>query len=92
MPSFGYLKPPDLLEANRRIDESATAAGRDPRAIRRVLNAGQLDADTLVALVVDHGMDTFLVTEDPDKMRAFAAEVAPTVRERVETLRAHRAD
>src|SRR2546429_668740 len=40
VPSLGYLKPPDLLEANRRIDEAATAADRDPRAIRRVLNAG----------------------------------------------------
>jgi len=90
VPSFGYLKPPDLLEANLRIDEAATAAGRDPRVIRRVLNAGSLDAETLVALVVDYGMDTFLVTDDPDEMRTFASEVAPRVREQVESQRSRR--
>jgi len=92
VPSLGYLKPPDLLEANRRIDEAATAAGRDPRAIRRVLNAGYLDAETLVSLVVDDGMDTFLVSEDPDEMRTFLREVAPRVREEVEARRSRRAD
>jgi len=92
VPSLGYLKPPDLLEANRRIDEAATAADRDPRAIRRVLNAGYLDAETLVSLVVDDGMDTFLVSEDPDEMRTFVREVAPRVREEVEARRSRRAD
>ena len=92
VPSLGYLKPPDLREGNRRIDEAATAAGRDPRAIRRVLNAGFVDAKTLVSLVVDDGMDTFLVAEDPDEMRAFAKEVAPRVREEVEAHRSRRAD
>ena len=92
VPSYGYLKEPDLLEGNRRIDAAATAAGRDPRSIRRVLNAGSLDAETLVALVVDYGMDTFLVTDDPDEMRTFASEVAPRVREQVESRRSSRAD
>jgi len=40
VPSLGYFKPKDLLEGNQRIDEAATAAGRDPHSIRRVLNAG----------------------------------------------------
>jgi alkanesulfonate monooxygenase SsuD/methylene tetrahydromethanopterin reductase-like flavin-dependent oxidoreductase (luciferase family) len=92
VPSFGYVKPPDLLEGNRRIDEAARAAGRDPRSIRRVLNAGMLDAATLVALVVDFGMDTFLVTEDPDEMRTFMAETAPKVREEVGSRRSRRPD
>jgi hypothetical protein len=92
VPSFGQVKPPDLLEGNRRIDEAATAAGRDPRSIRRVLNAGNLDAETLVALVIEYGMDTFLVTEDPDEMRTFATEVAPRVREQVETRRSRSTD
>jgi len=52
-----------------------------------VLNAGQLDAPTLVSLVVDYGMDTFLVTDDPDEMRSFISDVAPRVREEVETRR-----
>jgi alkanesulfonate monooxygenase SsuD/methylene tetrahydromethanopterin reductase-like flavin-dependent oxidoreductase (luciferase family) len=92
VPSLGYFQPADLLEGNRRIDEAATAAGRDPRSIRRVLNAGTVDAQTLVALVVDYGMDTFLVTDDPGEMRTFASEVAPRVREEVETRRSRSAD
>ena len=87
VPSYGYVKEPELLEGNKRIDEAATAVGRDPRSIRRVLNAGQLEAEILVSLVVDHGIDTFLVTDDPDEMRIFMSEVAPRVREQVESRR-----
>src|SRR6266480_2417633 len=89
VPSLGYVRPPDLLEGNRRIDEAAHAAGRDPRSIRRVLNAGMLDASVLVALVVDCGMDTFLVTDEPDEMSSFMSEVAPRVREKVESRRSY---
>src|SRR5205809_6301399 len=91
VPSYGYVKEADLLEGNRRIDEAAVAAGRDPRSIRRVLNAGLLDAETLVALVVEYGMDTFLITDDPDEMRSFMSEVAPRVREEVESRRSRSA-
>jgi len=91
VPSYGYLKEPELLEGNKRIDEAATAVGRDPRSIRRVLNAGQLEAEILVSLVVDNGMDTFLVTDDPDEMRGFMSEVAPRVREQVESRRSRSA-
>jgi alkanesulfonate monooxygenase SsuD/methylene tetrahydromethanopterin reductase-like flavin-dependent oxidoreductase (luciferase family) len=91
VPSLGYLQPPDLAEGNKRIDASATAAGRDPKSIRRILNAGFQPADALVALTLDYGMDTFLISEDPDGMRRFAREVAPRVREQVESLRLSRA-
>jgi alkanesulfonate monooxygenase SsuD/methylene tetrahydromethanopterin reductase-like flavin-dependent oxidoreductase (luciferase family) len=87
VPSLGYVKPPDLLEGNRRIDEAATSAGRDPRHIRRVLNAGQLEAADLVSMVVEYGMDTFLLTDDPDEMRMYAKDVIPRVREEVESHR-----
>jgi alkanesulfonate monooxygenase SsuD/methylene tetrahydromethanopterin reductase-like flavin-dependent oxidoreductase (luciferase family) len=90
VPSYGYVKAPELLEGNRTIDEAARAAGRDPRSIRRVLNAALLDAPTLVSLVVDVGMDTFLVTDDEDEMRSFMKETAPQVREEVAARRAHR--
>jgi alkanesulfonate monooxygenase SsuD/methylene tetrahydromethanopterin reductase-like flavin-dependent oxidoreductase (luciferase family) len=84
VPSLGYLQPDDLTEGNRRIDEAALAAGRDPRAIRRILNSGDQPVDLLVELVLEHGMDTFMVSgEDPDAMRRFAVEVAPKVREAV---------
>jgi len=88
VPSLGYMQPDDLSEGNKRIDEAALAAGRDPRAIRRVLNSGDQPADLLVELALEHGMDTFMVGgEDPDAMRRFAAEVAPAVREAVEQAR-----
>jgi alkanesulfonate monooxygenase SsuD/methylene tetrahydromethanopterin reductase-like flavin-dependent oxidoreductase (luciferase family) len=92
VPSYGYLKEPELLDANARIDDAARQAGRDPRMIRRVLNAGYMDAQQLVELVTNVGMDTFLVTDDPDEMRTFMAEVAPRVREEVESRRSRRAD
>jgi len=89
VPSYGYLKEPELADGNRRIDEAAVAAGRDPRAIRRVLNTGYLDAQTLVGLV-ESGMDTFLVAED--EMREFMSDVAPRVMEEVGSRRSRRAD
>ena len=92
VPSYGYVKEPDLLAGNGRIDQAARAAGREPDAIRRVLNAGFMDAGQLVDLAVNVGMDTFLVAEEPDEMRAFMAEVAPRVLEEVEARRSHRAD
>ncbi len=92
VPSYGYIKEPDLVEGNGRIDEAARAAGREPAAIRRVLNAGFMEVGQLVDLAVNVGMDTFLVAEEPDEMRAFMAEVAPRVREEVEARRSHRAD
>jgi alkanesulfonate monooxygenase SsuD/methylene tetrahydromethanopterin reductase-like flavin-dependent oxidoreductase (luciferase family) len=38
IPSLGALTRDDLREGNRRIDEAAATAGRDPDGIRRVLN------------------------------------------------------
>ena len=98
VPSLGYLKPEDLTAANERIDEAARAAGRDPGSIRRVLNYGYpIDADTadaLATLVLEHGMDSFLISEDGDEPREhltrFMSEVAPRVREKVAEARGSR--
>ena len=98
VPSLGYLKPEDLTTANERIDEAARAAGRDPKSIRRVLNYGYpVDTDTpdtLASLVLEHGMDSFLVSEDGDEPRdhlsRFMSEVAPRVREKVAEARESR--
>jgi alkanesulfonate monooxygenase SsuD/methylene tetrahydromethanopterin reductase-like flavin-dependent oxidoreductase (luciferase family) len=38
LPTLSYLPVEDIAPANRTIDEAATAAGRDPREIRRLLN------------------------------------------------------
>lgn len=92
VPSLGYLPAEDLRQANMRIDEAATSAGRDPRSIRRILNAGYLDADSITALVLEYGMDTILIGEDPDEMRQFMSEVAPKVREELESRRSRRSD
>jgi hypothetical protein len=88
---LGYLQPSDLAEANKRIDEAATAAGRDPRSIRRIINAGFQPADVLIAFTLDFGMDTYLISDDPAAMRKFASEVAPRVREQVASQRLSRA-
>jgi alkanesulfonate monooxygenase SsuD/methylene tetrahydromethanopterin reductase-like flavin-dependent oxidoreductase (luciferase family) len=91
VPSLGYVQPADLLQANERIDAAATAAGRDPKAIRRVLNMGYQPADVVVALALDYGMDTFLVSEEEATMREFASRIAPKIREEVESRRLSRA-
>jgi alkanesulfonate monooxygenase SsuD/methylene tetrahydromethanopterin reductase-like flavin-dependent oxidoreductase (luciferase family) len=90
VPSLGYAQPADLLGGNRRIDEAAAAAGRDPRSIRRILNAGaDVPVELFTSLTVEHGMDTFVIggVEDPDALRWFAADVAPAVREAVDKAR-----
>nr|WP_308195526.1 FAD-dependent oxidoreductase [Agromyces cavernae] len=40
VPSLAYMKPGEFAEKNGIIDEAATAAGRDPREIRRIANIG----------------------------------------------------
>ncbi len=75
VPSMPYVPPAKAVESNRRIDEAARAAGRDPSAIRRVYNLGGdispvLEApysaeDTQIAGPVGHWVDvlTHLATE-----------------------------
>jgi alkanesulfonate monooxygenase SsuD/methylene tetrahydromethanopterin reductase-like flavin-dependent oxidoreductase (luciferase family) len=79
VPSFrGELQP--IVEMTARLDDAAAEAGRDPGAIRRVLNVsgaitdgasegplrGPVDqwADELTDLVVAHGFDTFVLSTD----------------------------
>jgi alkanesulfonate monooxygenase SsuD/methylene tetrahydromethanopterin reductase-like flavin-dependent oxidoreductase (luciferase family) len=90
VPSLGYAQPADLQEGNRRIDEAAAASGRDPKAIRRVLNAGaDVPVELFSSLTVEHGMDTYVIggLEEPDALRWFASEVIPAVREAVAKAR-----
>jgi alkanesulfonate monooxygenase SsuD/methylene tetrahydromethanopterin reductase-like flavin-dependent oxidoreductase (luciferase family) len=85
LPSEPYLQPGDLAAGNAAIDADARAAGRDPRAIRRLLNLGpHADwAGDLTRLALEHGISTFVVMADDEQaLRAFA-EVVPEVRERV---------
>lgn len=95
LPSLGYLQPSDLGEASGIIDEAAVGAGRDPRAIRRLLNIGQLPGSTveqaefLTTLALEAGTSVFIVPgDDPDALSRFAGEVAPAVRAAVAAARA----
>ncbi|UZN02846.1 LLM class flavin-dependent oxidoreductase [Cellulomonas sp. S1-8] len=104
LPSLGYLQPGDLARGNAAIDEAATAAGRDPREIRRLLNISGtfrpapgdgLDGppeqwvDELVRYALEDGIGTFVLgTDDPGTIRTFAERVAPAVRDQVAAARA----
>ena len=90
LPSLPYLQPGDLRHGNRVIDEAATAAGRDPREITRLLNVTPREtADDLVSLALEEGIGTFIVMgDDADVLRRFATETVPEVRERVTAARA----
>jgi alkanesulfonate monooxygenase SsuD/methylene tetrahydromethanopterin reductase-like flavin-dependent oxidoreductase (luciferase family) len=101
-PSLSYVPPQDLPDLHRRIDEGAAAAHRDPRDVRRLYNVFGTITDgptggylvgpparwveQITALVVDHGMDTFVFgaeSDDAHQYRRWAVEVVPAVREAV---------
>ncbi len=106
VPSLPYLPggPADLAEMNRRIDEGAASAGRDPSAVRRLLNiSGQFRpsrgsllvgpprqwAEELAEISLEHGVSGFiLMADDAAPIELFAAEVAPATRELVAAGRA----
>lgn len=101
LPSLSYIRggPARLAGMNALIDESAAAAGRQPAAIRRLLNisgeftpAGrgvlvgppQQWAEQLAGLALEHGFSGFVLgTDDAATIERFAAEVAPATRELV---------
>jgi alkanesulfonate monooxygenase SsuD/methylene tetrahydromethanopterin reductase-like flavin-dependent oxidoreductase (luciferase family) len=92
LPSLPYLQPGDLQRGNRLIDEAARTVGRDPREVTRPLNvtAGE-SADDLARLALEDGISTFIVMgDDPQGLRYFAAEIAPSVREQVDRARGQR--
>jgi alkanesulfonate monooxygenase SsuD/methylene tetrahydromethanopterin reductase-like flavin-dependent oxidoreductase (luciferase family)/hemerythrin-like domain-containing protein len=101
LPSLGYLPggPSDLVELNNHIDGAAESAGRDPRAILRMLNIGGRFsnsgrgllsgtpaewAEQLAEISLEYGVSTYYIaSDDPETIERFGAEVAPAVRERV---------
>ena len=101
LPSLGYLAGvSELGRLNALIDEAAVEAGRDPGAIRRLLNisgsfsdrsSGLLNgppdqwAEELAGIALDYGTSAFILgSDDPRSLQVFAQEVAPAVRELVE--------
>ena len=99
IPSSPFFPPTALPNANRIIDDAATAAGRSPRDIQRGYNIegefgsgpGFLQgppeawAEQLAELVLTGQASWFFLyrTGSADFLRLFAAEVAPAVRELV---------
>ena len=82
VPSLGYSPPERLSEMNRRIDEGAARAEREPREIRRACNvSGNIGAEgegllegpasmwveTLTGFALEHGMDTFIYWPSDDR-------------------------
>lgn len=80
LPSLGMLPLDAVADANRRIDEAALAAGRDPKQIRRLANlsgtvqttrtadllTGPVDQwiEQLTGLALDHGFSGFILAGD----------------------------
>jgi alkanesulfonate monooxygenase SsuD/methylene tetrahydromethanopterin reductase-like flavin-dependent oxidoreductase (luciferase family) len=107
LPSSPYVPPEQLAAANRAIDDAATAAGRPPRAVRRLYNIVGAFTDTgggflqgppsgwaeqLADLTLTEGVSGYILMADSaDIIRRFAAEVVPAVRELVAAGRAEKA-
>ena len=99
LPSWGYLPEgwASFDEMAQRIDDAALAAGREPTAVRRFLNAnGSFEGsgflqgppsvwvEQIVAAVHEHRLGGLvLAADDLTLTERFAAEVAPAVREQL---------
>jgi alkanesulfonate monooxygenase SsuD/methylene tetrahydromethanopterin reductase-like flavin-dependent oxidoreductase (luciferase family) len=99
LPSLSYFTLDELDRANQIIDESATAAGRDPREIRRLVNVNGIFAsanrgflqgppeqwaEELLPFVLERGFSTFILwVDEPRAIEIWGGEVAPALREAV---------
>jgi alkanesulfonate monooxygenase SsuD/methylene tetrahydromethanopterin reductase-like flavin-dependent oxidoreductase (luciferase family) len=105
LPSLSYLKSLDqIAEGNAIIDEAAAKAGREPLAIRRMLNIGgqfgpdsdrflsgspEQWVDQLAVLTLDYGFSGYIVMGDDERtINIFGHEVAPALRELIAAERA----
>ncbi|WP_433476869.1 LLM class flavin-dependent oxidoreductase [Spirillospora sp. CA-142024] len=98
------VPPKRLVDGQRRLDEAALRAGREPAEIRRVyvLEGAVDEGDSrgflhgpprqwvyeLTELAVGHGVDSFLFAGGLEQLPVFALEVVPAVREQVARERA----
>lgn len=104
LPTLTRMDDAAIPAANAAIDDAALAAGREPRAIRRLANVmGTFDdapgaylrgpaerwVEVLVRLALEHGFSGFLLAgDDVASYPRIAAEVIPAVREAVAAERA----
>lgn len=87
LPSLAYLTDAaQITVSNELIDDGAHSAGRDPRAVRRMLNIGgtfgsepsgrllagppQQWAEQLASLTLEHGFSTYIATGDDPRFLA----------------------
>jgi alkanesulfonate monooxygenase SsuD/methylene tetrahydromethanopterin reductase-like flavin-dependent oxidoreductase (luciferase family)/FAD/FMN-containing dehydrogenase len=104
LPSLSYMKSiQDLADGNALIDEAAAEDGRDPSAVRRLLNInGRFGPDSnrllsgtpaqwaeqLADLTLQYGFSGYILGGDDAAMiERFGREVAPAVRELVSAER-----
>jgi alkanesulfonate monooxygenase SsuD/methylene tetrahydromethanopterin reductase-like flavin-dependent oxidoreductase (luciferase family)/iron-sulfur cluster repair protein YtfE (RIC family) len=110
IPTLDYLPGgvADLAEMNRLIDDGAANNGREPAAVKRLLNfSGQFATtsrsfadgppaqwiDQLAELAIDDGISGFiLLSDDAAILTRYAEEVVPAVRELVASERARVAE
>ncbi|XRQ05640.1 LLM class flavin-dependent oxidoreductase [Actinomadura welshii] len=98
------VPPARLADGQRRLDDAAARAGRDPAEIRRVyVLEGSIDGRDargflhgpsrqwiyeLTELAIGHGIDSFLFGGPPEQLAEFALEIVPAVREQITRERA----
>ncbi|WP_069387438.1 LLM class flavin-dependent oxidoreductase [Cellulosimicrobium cellulans] len=105
LPSLPYLQSLEALaRGNATIDDAARAAGREPGAVRRLLNVGgrfgpqggglfqgppRQWAEQVAAVTLEHGVSTYVVmADDAATLAVLGQEVAPAARELVAAERA----
>jgi hypothetical protein len=90
LPSHSRLQPGGLRSGNRIIDEAAEAAGRRPGEIRRLLNISPdlANVESLLPLALEDGVSGLILsTDDARSIDVWGREIAPALREAVETER-----
>jgi alkanesulfonate monooxygenase SsuD/methylene tetrahydromethanopterin reductase-like flavin-dependent oxidoreductase (luciferase family) len=87
IPSQSYLPPEQVPEAMQRVDDAATAEGRDPKEIRRVYNLigdQQPTMEQLADFATELGFDSFIFSPaDRHDVERLALDVIPAVKEEV---------
>lgn len=90
LPTFGYLDPTEIPAQNAAIDRAATAIGRRPSDVRRLVNISTDEAtpERMRDLATRLGFSTFiLATDDPDTIARFGEDIGPKARTLVDDVR-----
>ncbi len=92
VPSLGNTSPAQLVDMQRRIDDAAGAAGRDPGAIRRILNIGGTITDGAAVDLLhgppEHWIETLTGFADELRFDGFVFSPAGDVLPQVERFAA----